>query len=72
MVCISCVPSPAALSGSLWGVKRMQADGKSVTCRSSSLGSVALTAVNYTPVLSPRLFGEKIHDPFGIRVQSAV
>ena len=59
---ISCAPSPAGLSGSLWGVKCMQADGGSVTCRSSSLGSVALTALDYTPALSPYLLGEKQHN----------
>lgn len=62
-VCISCVPSPAGLSGSLWGVKCMQADGVSATCRSSRLGSVALTAVDYTPVLSPHLSGKGTMTP---------
>lgn len=55
-VYVSCVPSPAALSGSLWGVKCMQADGEGATCRSPSLRSRALTAVDYTPAPSSHLF----------------
>lgn len=48
----------------------MQADGGSVTCRSSSLGSAALTDVDYAyPVLSPHLLGK--HDPLSVQVQSS-
>lgn len=62
-VCISRVPSLAGVSGSLSGVERMQADGESVTCRSSSLGRVALTAVNYTPVSISSSSGKRQHEP---------
>lgn len=40
---ISRARSPAGLSGSVWGAKYMQADGESVTSRSFSPGSVAIT-----------------------------
>lgn len=67
-ICICCVMSPAALSGRLWRVKCMQADGGSVTCRSTSLRSVVLTGVSYTPVL----LGEMTTWPLGLEVHSAV
>lgn len=35
----------------------------SLTCRSSSLGSGALTTVDYTPVPSLHLLGKRLHDP---------
>lgn len=51
------MPSPAGLSGSLWGVQSMQADGESATCRPSSLRSVALTLADYMPAVSLHLLG---------------
>lgn len=57
-VCSSCAQSPAGLSGSVWGAKYMQADGGSVTCRSSRPASVGLTSIDYTPVPSPHLLGK--------------
>lgn len=55
-VCVSCAPSPAGLSGSLWGVKCMQADGRSVTCRSFSPRSVEPSIKRVFHLL---IFGEK-------------
>lgn len=62
-VCIYCAPSPAGLSGSQRGVKCMQADGESETCRSSGPGSVALTAADLHARSISLSFGKRQRDP---------